>query len=160
MSIIIKIRHYSVKISSGAFMSLFSTVAKLVKHPTDKTSIQFLRYIFVGGAAFIVDFGSLYLLTDLFGVYYLISAAIAFVLGLIANYLLSISWVFNKRTLDSRGMEFSVFALIGIVGLVLNEVFIWFFTAEVGLYYLISKIISAIIILFWNFFARKYVLFR
>jgi putative flippase GtrA len=47
-----------------------------------------------------------------------------------------------------------------MVGLGLNEVFIWFFTAEVGFYYLISKIISAIIVLFWNFFARKYVLFK
>lgn len=141
-------------------MSFLNTVAKLVKHPTEKTSIQFLRYIFVGGAAFIVDIGSLYLLTDVFGINYLISAAIAFILGLIANYILSISWVFNKRTLKNRPIEFGVFAVIGIIGLGLNEFFIWFFTAEIGFYYLISKIISAGIILFWNFFARKYVLFR
>ena len=141
-------------------MSFFNDLTELLKHPTDKTSIQFLRYIFVGGAAFIVDFGSLYILTDIFGIYYLISAAIAFLLGLVANYLLSISWVFNKRTLDSKSMEFGIFTFIGIIGLGLNEFFIWFFTAEVGFYYLISKIISAVIILFWNFFARKYVLFR
>lgn len=116
--------------------------------------------MFVGGAAFIVDFGSLYILTDIFGIYYLISAAIAFLLGLVANYLLSISWVFNKRTLDSKSMEFGIFTFIGIIGLGINEFFIWFFTAEVGFYYLISKIISTVIILFWNFFARKYILFK
>lgn len=137
-----------------------NTIKKLFKHETDKTTIQFFRYIFVGGAAFIVDFGSLYILTDIFGIYYLLSAAIAFILGLIANYLLSISWVFNRRTMNNRLSEFTIFTTIGIIGLGLNEVLIWFFTDYVGLFYLISKIIAAIIILFWNFFARKYALFR
>ena len=114
----------------------------------------------MGGAAFIVDFLSLFVLTDFFGIYYLISAAIAFILGLVANYLLSISWVFNKRKLNKRHIEFGVFALIGIVGLGLNEVFIWVFTQDLQIYYLISKILAAVIILFWNFFARKFILFR
>ncbi len=136
------------------------TVEKLLTRSTDKTGIQFFRYIFVGGVAFLVDFASLYIFTDYFGVFYLISAAIAFILGLITNYLLSINWVFNRRALDNKTIEFSVFAFIGIVGLGLNEVFIWFFTAELSFFYLLSKILAAIIILFWNFFARKLTLFR
>lgn len=133
---------------------------RLLKQQSERTIIQLFRYFVVGGAAFLVDFGSLFVLTDFFGVYYLISAAIAFILGLIVNYGLSISWVFNNRTLENSTLEFGVFSLIGIVGLGLNEIFIWFFTAEIGFYYLISKMISAVIVLFWNFFARKFVLFR
>lgn len=133
---------------------------KLLKAETDKTKIQMFRYLFVGAAAFIVDFLSLFILTEFFGIYYLISAAIAFILGLIANYFLSTSWVFNKRKLKSRHFEFGVFAVIGIVGLGFNEVFIWFFTQDLQIYYLISKLFAAVIILFWNFFARKFILFR
>ncbi|MCC7550829.1 MAG: GtrA family protein [Methanobacterium sp.] len=133
---------------------------KLIKDQTDNTLIQLFRYCFVGGAAFLVDFGSLFIFTEYFGIYYLISAAIAFILGLIANYVLSLSWVFNKRTLNNKKLEFGVFALIGIVGLGLNELFIYFFTDYLQIYYLISKILAAIIILFWNFFARKFTLFR
>lgn len=114
----------------------------------------------MGGAAFLVDFGSLYILTDFVGLYYLTSAALAFILGLIVNYILSISWVFNKRALENPSYEFGVFSIIGIVGLGLNEIFIWFFTAELSFYYLLSKILAAILILFWNFFARKYTLFK
>lgn len=136
------------------------TARKLLTRSTDKTGIQFFRYIFVGGVAFLVDFTSLYVLTDYFGIFYLISAAIAFILGLITNYVLSIRWVFNRRTLDNKTIEFSVFAFIGIIGLGLNELFIWFFTAELNFFYLISKILAAIIILFWNFFARKLTLFK
>ncbi len=137
-----------------------TAIDKVLKNQTDKTHIQFFRYIFVGGAAFIVDFVSLFTFTDFFGVYYLISAALAFTLGLIANYVLSINWVFNNRTLDNMWSEFTVFAIIGLIGLGLNELFIWFFTDFVDIYYLISKIIAAALILSWNFFARKFVLFR
>ena len=141
-------------------VSLKDLGKKLLKDQTDRTTIQLFRYIFVGGAAFIVDFGSLFILTDFFGVYYLISAAIAFILGLLANYILSVNWVFNRRTLENRKFEFGIFALIGIIGLGLNEVIIWFFTDNLQIYYLYSKIISAVIIFFWNFLARKFTLFR
>jgi len=135
-------------------------IIELLKNPTNSTRIQFLRYVFVGGAAFIVDFFSLFLLTDYFGIYYIISAALAFSLGLVTNYLLSIKWVFNQRNIDNKTIEFSLFAFIGIIGLGLNEIFIWFFTSKLSIYYMISKIITAIIILFWNFFARKLTLFQ
>ncbi|WP_424714336.1 GtrA family protein [Methanobacterium sp.] len=140
--------------------ALINLSQKLFKDPTDKTLIQIFRYIFVGGGAFIVDFLSLFILTDIFGIYFLISAAIAFILGLIANYILSISWVFDRRNLKNKQFEFGVFAFIGIIGLGFNEVFIWFFTQNLHIYYLKSKIFAAVIILFWNFFARKYLLFR
>ncbi|MDO5836614.1 MAG: GtrA family protein [Methanobacterium sp.] len=133
---------------------------KLLTDQTNKTHIQLFRYFFTGGAAFIVDFSSLFFLTYFLGIYYLVSAAIAFVFGLIINYFLSISWVFNRRTINNRKIEFGAFTLIGIVGIFLNELFIWFFTENIQIYYLSSKIIAAVIILFWNFFARKYALFR
>ncbi len=59
--------------------------------------LQFLSYSLVGGLAFVVDYGSLWLLTEKCHLYYLISAAIAFLLGLTVNYLLSTTWVFTER---------------------------------------------------------------
>jgi len=126
---------------------------------SDKTSVQLFKYFFVGGIAYTVDFGSLFILTDLVKVHYLISAAIAFTLGLITNYSLSIVWVFSKRTLSNRRLEFIVFSIIGLVGLGLNEVIIWFFTEWIHFHYLISKIFSTVVVFFWNFFARKKILF-
>jgi putative flippase GtrA len=141
-------------------ISMNNIILKLLKTQTDSTHIQLFRYLLVGGAAFIIDIGSLYFFTEFLGIYYLFSAAIAFILGLLVNYVLSISWVFNKHTLNNRTLEFGIFTFIGIIGLGLNEIFIWFFTAELGFYYLVSKIIAAIIILFWNFFARKFALYK
>ncbi|MGD2294569.1 MAG: GtrA family protein [Candidatus Aminicenantes bacterium] len=124
-----------------------------------KTHIQLLRYAVVGGCAYAVDFGTLYLMTDYLQIHYLISAAAAFTLGLFTNYTLSILWVFSKRAVSQRHMEFLIFAVIGVAGLGFNEVFLWFFTEFVQFHYLVSKLVSTVFVFFWNFFARKKILF-
>ena len=58
---------------------------KLFAGKASGLGLQLFRYFFVGGAAFIVYYGSLWLLTEVFGLHYLLSAAIAFILGLICN---------------------------------------------------------------------------
>ena len=132
---------------------------RLLLSKTDRTGIQLIRYGFVGGCAYVVDFGSLYLLTDHLGVHYLLSAAIAFLLGLVTNYILSIVWVFHTRSVEDRKKEFFIFAVIGAVGLGFNELLIWFFTETGGYHYLVSKLCSTVFVFFWNFFARKKILF-
>ena len=126
---------------------------------SDKTSIQLLRYGIVGGIAYSVDFGFLFFLTEFIKIHYLVSAAIAFILGLLTNYVLSILWVFPKRTLADKRIEFLIFSIIGLIGLGLNEVIIWFFTELVHFHYLISKIFSTVVVFLWNFLARKKILF-
>jgi len=132
----------------------------LFKKQTNSIFIQLFRYTFVGGFAFIIDFSLLFVLTEYAGIHYLVSAAIALTAGLIMHYFLSIIWVFDKRKLVNKSVEFTLFAAIGIVGLGLNELFIWVFTEFAGLYYLLSKIISTAIVYLWNFFARKFTLFN
>ncbi|PXF59226.1 MAG: GtrA family protein [Deltaproteobacteria bacterium] len=135
-------------------------IESLIKNKTNNTFIQLFRYTFVGGFAFIFDFGLLFILTEYFNIYYLVSAAIAFLFGLIINYGLSIVLIFEKHSIKSKHIEFVIFALIGIIGLSLNEFFIWFFTEIINIYYLYSKLISTALVYFWNFFVRKYTLFR
>ncbi len=136
------------------------TLPGLLFGATGSLAQQFSRYLVVGGLASVVDFGLLYLLTEFAGIHYLISAAIAFLFGLLTNYYLSRLWVFNRRTLKSVSMELVVFTGIGVVGLALNEVIIWFAREKIHFHYMMAKAISAGILLIWNFGARKSVLFR
>lgn len=126
---------------------------------SDDISVQFIKYVFVGGIAYFVDFVTLFMLTEFFKVFYLISAAFGFIFGLIVNYALSISWVFSKRASNDKRVEFLIFSIIGLIGLGLNELIIWFFTEEVHCHYLLSKVVSTIVVFLWNFFARKKILF-
>jgi putative flippase GtrA len=135
-------------------------VRALLWDKTDHTLLQLFRYTCVGGIAFLVDISTLFVLTEFFGIYYLISAAIAFLLGLITNYSASVLWVFKRHTLRSRFLEFVTFSLIGLLGLALNEFFLWFFTERIAIHYLLSKIISAFLVYLFNFTSRKIMLFR
>ena len=128
---------------------------KLFKGMTDNIFLQFFRYIFVGGTAFVVDFFFLYFFSDICGIYYLISAVMSFIISVLVNYIMSTKWVFNQRNIENKVLEFNLFILISTIGLIFTEILLYFFTDIVGLYYLISKIISAIIVLIWNFLSRR-----
>lgn len=133
---------------------------KLFKNKSDHIAVQFFRYGFVGGLAFLVDFGTLYFLTSILKIHYLISAAAAIIIGLVVNYALSTFWVFTNRVVSNKIMEFIIFSIIGFVGLGLTELIMWFCTEIMLFHYLISKIIATVIVFLWNFIVRKFVLFR
>lgn len=135
-------------------------IEKLFKYQAHSIPVQALRYVLAGSIAYAIDYSALITLTNVFGIYYLMSAAIAFILGAVASYVLNITWVFDKRTLKDRRMEVSIFFAIGIIGLFLNHYCILFFTEAVNLHYLISKFFSTIAVAAVNFSARKYILFR
>ncbi len=126
---------------------------------TDNGLIQLFRYLFVGGFAFVVDFGLLFLLTDGLSLYYILSATISFIAGLVVNYLLSTRWIFRQSKLKNKAAEFIVFALIGVVGLLFNNVLLYLFTEFAHFHYLISKLLTTALVMLWNFFGRKLILF-
>jgi len=121
---------------------------------------EFFKYLLVGSVAFSVDFSVLYLFTEWVGLHYLISAALGFSSGLVTNYLFSINWVFKYRRMKNIIIEFSIFSLVGIIGLIWNEFFMWFFTHIFLGKYLLAKIPTTILVFLWNFSARKFLLFR
>lgn len=135
------------------------SVTSLFLGKTDKTLFQLFRYTFVGGFAFVVDFGLLFVLTEYAHFHYLTSAAIAFMAGLVVNYVLSKLWVFSHTHYSNKVVEFLLFALIGVVGLGLTELFMWCLTTLMGVYYILSKVITTAIVYLWNFFGRKYLIF-
>ena len=134
--------------------------SSLLSAPAQRTVQQFARYLVVGGLAFLVDLGTLYALTEFAGLHYLVSAAVAFLLGSAVNYALSRMWVFDRRVIQNTSLEILAFTAIGIVGLGLNEAIIWFIHEPMHFHYLAAKIVSGGIVLIWNFGARKFLLFR
>jgi len=136
------------------------TVKGYFKGASERTHVQLFRYGFVAAVAFAADFGSLAVLVSGFHVYYLVGAAIGFVLGLVVNYALSTIWVFSAYERRNRWWEFGIFALTGLIGLGLTELFIWLLTDFLRVYYLWSKVITAFIVVIWNFSARKILLYR
>ena len=92
--------------------------------------------------------------------YYLHAAALAFSVGLLTSYGLSIAWVFQARTWQNPWVEFGLFTLIGGVGLLGCSLCMWVLTEYAHLHYLCSKMGSALVVFLWNFVAKKWLLFH
>lgn len=54
-----------------------------------KLCYQLIKFGFVGGLAFVIDYGLLIFLTEYANIPYLISSAISFCISVIVNYILS-----------------------------------------------------------------------
>ena len=129
--------------------------------PTKNVVIQFFRYLFIGGIATIVDWSILFILTEFIFIHYLLSAIIAFIAGLIINFILSKLFVFKSNEVSMNlTIEFTIYSIIGIVGLSITELIIFIFTNYIELYYMLSKMIATIIVLFWNYIARKLIIYK
>lgn len=121
---------------------------------------EFLRYVVVGGVAAVADLTVLYAAAVWMHVHYLLAGVLGFVVGLAVNYVLSVTWAFRSRNLDSRSMEFALFAGIGVIGLGVNEVVLYVMTGLLALHIIVSKMTAIFTVFMWNFGGRKFLLFR
>ena len=133
---------------------------QLFSNETDNWITQLFRYTIVGGIAFCVDYGLLYILTEFIHFHYLVSATISFLAGLVVNYILTTWWIFRRHKLSNRTVEFIIYGIIGLIGLLFNNILMYFFTDILHLHYMFSKLITAILVMGWNFFGGKIILFK
>jgi len=117
-----------------------------------------MKYSSVGISAAIIDFSVLYILTEYFKLYYLLSATISFILAAFFNYNLNRRWTF--RSSGNQNKQLPVFFIIAILGILLNNHIMYIGVEKFGLWYIYAKIISTTIVTFWNFFGNKYLTFK
>lgn len=116
---------------------------------------QFMKFGIVGVIAFVIDYGFMVLLTEVFGVPYLISTTVSFIISVIFNYFASMRFVFKRKDDMSRRREFIIFVVLSVIGLVINDVFMWLMVDFLFIDYRISKIVVTFIVAVWNFVTRK-----
>lgn len=130
-----------------------------LRKPSSSAFVQMIRYGISGGVAFLVDFGLMVLLGELFSVSGVLAGTVSFGIGLTVTYVFSIRWIFDKRRFDSRIAEFITFAAIGAVGLLLTWLLMLLQINMFGIHYIPAKIITTVIVTVWNFVAKKFILF-
>jgi putative flippase GtrA len=132
--------------------------------PTENGIIKFFRYCFVGGIAFIADYAAFAVVCLIFGKGSLVTAAgttAGFIFGIIVNFILSKKFVFTENAkCSSKHGEFIWYTIIGIIGWVLNVLLMMVCTEWVfSINRYIAKIIVALIVLVYNYGARKVILY-
>lgn len=115
---------------------------------------ELFRFCIVGVLSFIVDYGVMIALTEFFRIPVLISSGISFTLSVIFNYVLCVFWVFDGA---NRKDKFTIIVFVGssVIGLGLNELFMWLFVNILGIYYMIAKIFATVLVMIWNYVAKR-----
>lgn len=121
----------------------------------EKLLLQMFKFAIVGGLAFVIDYVTLIICKEVFHLHTLISAAIAFTVSVIVNYILSVKWVFDVSDKHSGKRNFIIFIVFSLMGLGLTELIMWIGEDLLHISYLIVKIIATIIVMIFNFITRK-----
>lgn len=118
--------------------------------------VQLFKFGLVGVVATVLDFLFLFLFTEVFGMYYLLSAAFSFVLSTLFNYAASMRFVFNSKFgKDEKTKELFLFIVLSVIGLLLNQFLMWLFVEKIAFYYMLAKIGATFFVMAWNFISRK-----
>ena len=106
----------------------------------------------------VIDFGILTFLREVAGVHYLISNAVSFTVSVVANYVLSMKYVFRRKKNANRVKEFIVFVILSAIGLLLNQLLMWGAVDGMGIYYVAAKVLATAVVMVYNFVSRKLIL--
>jgi dolichol-phosphate mannosyltransferase len=123
----------------------------------DKELKRFFKFCIVGGSGILVNMGLLWLLTEVAGLFYLVSAIFGIEASILSNFALNELWTFrDKRTGSARdalrrALKFNLLCGIGVG---INLGVLYALTEAFGLYYLASNLIGIAIATLWNFGAN------
>ena len=142
-----------------------------------KLLYQIFKFGIVGVVCFFIDYlvglVAMNIIVAIFGkdsfeVASLIGSALGFIVSVIANYVLSFKFVFERKEDLDRKAEFVAFVILSLIGMGINSAIIYlgvsyfykniaWLNAHVGhnLMYTISKIFATASVMVYNFITRK-----
>ena len=116
---------------------------------------KIIRFGIVGGIATIIDFVFLYIFKEFLNFNVILANTLSFIISVTYNYIASITWVFDVNKNKNKNMQFILFIIFSVVGLIINNVILYILTDKLNIYYLISKVVATLIVMVFNFVTRK-----
>ena len=117
------------------------------------------KYIISGGTATAVNLGLIFVFTDFFHIWYVLSAALAYAGAFVISFTLQKFWTFQNKTTEKIRSQFAVYVGLGIFNIVLNAGLIYLIVESTGVHYLVAQIGIGLFIALWSFFCYR-ILFR
>lgn len=119
--------------------------------------LQYAKFAIVGIISVMVDYVFMVFLAEnsAFGLDYFQASAFSYTLSVFVNYILSMKYVFQGRDDMGKVKEASIFFVLSLVGLFLNQMIMWMAVELFGIYYVVAKLLSTLLVTNYNFISRK-----
>lgn len=114
-----------------------------------------LRYLGAASVGACVDVSVFSILIYGAGVHYLISGVVGFVLATLANYLVTIRWVFPGKSRFPRSRELLAVYLVSGVGLLWHQAILLVCVERFAMHVMLAKTFAIGAVFFWNYGARR-----
>ncbi|MBO7445517.1 MAG: GtrA family protein [Bacteroidales bacterium] len=105
-----------------------------------------------------LDFAIYTLLVQVAGVQYLVANCISVLAGITTSFLLNRN--FNFKIKDKTPQRFSIFLVVGLCGLLLSNLILYLCIDQFHMHKIVSKILSIVLVVFFQFILNKYVTFK
>jgi putative flippase GtrA len=116
-----------------------------------------LRYLISGAIATIVHLSILYLLTEYIILWYMWSASIAFIFGILTSFSLQKWWTYTEKTLTTIPTQATLYLLITVCGMIANSFLLYILVEFLDFWYIFGQIIVSALMAIINFFAYQYI---
>lgn len=119
--------------------------------------LQYAKFAVVGITSLMVDYIFMVFLTEntAFGLDYFQASAFSYTVSVFVNYFLSMKFVFHGRDDMGKVKEASIFFVLSLIGLFLNQMIMWVTVELLGIYYVAAKLLSTLLVTNYNFLSRK-----
>jgi putative flippase GtrA len=117
---------------------------------------KFLKFGLIGMFGMVIDFSITILLKEKLKVHRYISSSAGFIIAASSNYVFNRFWTFESNY-PKVLVEYGTFILISLIGLTINNLFLYLFEKRLKFY--LAKIFAVGVTIIWNFLANYYFTF-
>jgi len=121
--------------------------------------MRILKYFFVGGAAAVVDIGLFSIFAGYLGWPWIPVSIVSFILATLANYFLSVQFVFESGLRHKKHVEVTGVFVVSVLALIVNQLVLYLTIEVLGWHLIFSKIFATGVVFFWNYYGRSKFIF-
>ena len=125
-----------------------------------KLKFKILRYVISGGTGAVVNIGTLYTLTHFFGIWYLLSSIVAFILSFFVSFNLQRRWTFNQNLPHTIVRHMTMYFVVALFNLFLNTGIVYASVEYLGMWYVVAQIVAGLFVAISSFFVYQHVIFN
>lgn len=121
--------------------------------------VNFVKYTIVGIVGLILDMFLLYVFVEFFYFPVLFASGLAFLVAIINNFFLHKYWTFKDKSHHFE-RQFISFFIISVFNMAITVACMYFFVDWLHIWYMLSKLITSIIVLIFSYTANRIFTFK